>query len=251
MDAHAPYLAPYPFNPIGYSFFKKAMQKVKRLSKKDLVSQEVTGYKREIEYLDSKLGTLFTLLKRKGIYNEALIVITSDHGELFGEHGYTLHNCPMFEGVIKVPLVIKYPFNSRTGRITQPITLSDLFSTILSICDLPIPQNVSGIPFGSALQPVVSEWYEQEVGAHRTLRLGDYKFMHYEKGKDSELYHVKEDSRELKNLMQKKPDIAREYENLLEDWLQQHTPQYTESKTMKFIVPQETIEGLRDLGYIE
>ena len=131
------------------------------------------------------------------------------------------------------------------------ITLTDLFSTILSICDLPLPQNVSGIPFGKNLQPAVSEFYDQKFGAHRTLRLGDYKFMHYEKEKKPELYHVVEDPKELNNLVKKKPDIARKYENLLENWLQQHTPQYTESTPEESIISQDNIEDLKALGYIQ
>ena len=73
--------------------------------RKDLLAH----YDGEIAYLDYYMGKLFEKLKELGIYDNTMIIITSDHGEFFGEHDYWYHSHELYEEVIKIPLIIKYP----------------------------------------------------------------------------------------------------------------------------------------------
>ena len=170
MDAHEPRIPPSPF---VRQYCNNSFPQFPRLKKdffgmdvkvKDWISYQQGQYKGALAYLDHSLGRFFTLLKERGIYDSALIVVTSDHGELFRLSPQLLlgHSQQMYQGAVKVPLMIKYPYNQRVGRYPGKITLADLFSTILSICDFPIAQNISGNSFGTDL-PVVSELYSEKL----------------------------------------------------------------------------------------
>ncbi len=258
MDAHEPYRPPRPFN--GY-FFNSAFPQLYRLlhsylfytsdaDKKRLVPYLLSQYDGEIAYMDQELGRLFSRLKEIGIYDSSLIIITSDHGDLFGEHGLYEHDTYMYEGVIKVPLMIKYPYSKKPGREKKIITLSDLYSTILSICELPVPDGISGKAFGDDSTPAVSELYNFHTGKHQVLYDGKYKYMSYERNRRPELYDIKNDPLEENDLAAKMAEVTLKMDKTLKKWVKSHMPKYTSSKKQKVRVPEETLESLKSLGYI-
>ena len=142
---------------------------LKRNNQKAWDAYAESQYDGAIAYLDDQLGILFGRLKQSGLYDSALIIVTSDHGELFGKNGFRGHRTPMYEGVLRVPLIIKFPYSKRVGREKKEIQLSDLFSTIFSICEIPMPENVSGKPFGKPSSPAVAEYENARMGQHRVL----------------------------------------------------------------------------------
>jgi arylsulfatase A-like enzyme len=73
-------------------------------------------YAAELFYVDERLGELTTILERRGLLDNTIFVITSDHGEHFGEHGFMDHKMTVYEEVIRVPLVIRYPPELPRGR---------------------------------------------------------------------------------------------------------------------------------------
>jgi arylsulfatase A-like enzyme len=91
-----------------------------------------------IHHNDHNFGQLIAKLKEKGIYEDSLIIVAGDHGESFGEHQWILgkpifgHSDFVYEEVIKVPLIIKYPQNEFAGqRFKLPVQLIDIYPTIL------------------------------------------------------------------------------------------------------------------------
>ena len=66
-------------------------------------------YIKELEYLDSQLGVLINTLKKSGLYDNTLIIVTADHGQAFNEHGHIYHDTFLYDEIIRVPLIIKYP----------------------------------------------------------------------------------------------------------------------------------------------
>ena len=70
-------------------------------------------YIAEMEYLDGQIGKLVSALKKTGKYDDTMIILTSDHGQAFNEHGYMLHSTYLYEELIRVPLIIKYPGNRK------------------------------------------------------------------------------------------------------------------------------------------
>ena len=109
----------------------------------------IDRYDGEIRYMDFHLGRLLDGLKRAGRYADALIVIVADHGELFGEHGVVGHGRWLYEAVVRIPLLIRFP-GARDGGTVESTTISqvDLLPLIAAETSLPLPANVDGLPLG-------------------------------------------------------------------------------------------------------
>jgi arylsulfatase A-like enzyme len=259
LDPHVPYLPPRPFSgyfsdkvvPHAYRHKLNFLTWMNRLDKETRDSYQLSQYDGEIAYLDNQLGQLFFQLKEMGLYDASLIIVTSDHGELFGEHDLYHHRTPMYEGVVRIPLIIKFPFSERIGRERGMIDLSDLYATILSICELPVPGDISGKAFGDDSLPVVSEVYNFDIGEHRIIYDGKYKYMKYEHQRNPELYDLERDPEELENVAETLPEIASAMEEQLNRWKTEHRPQYTSPDDKAGILPEEMAEGLKALGYVQ
>ena len=103
MDMHEP----YETISHGDEIFKNYVG-IKKLSQ-SRVNYLKGKYMKELEYLDSQLGVLINTLKKSGLYDNTLIIITADHGQAFNEHGHMYHDTFLYDEIIRVPLIIKYP----------------------------------------------------------------------------------------------------------------------------------------------
>lgn len=91
----------------------------------------VNLYKAEIEYFDHQFGKFIKYLKSKGIYDRSLIVVFSDHGDEFFDHKGWGHGHTLYEELIKIPLLIKFPFSENRGKKIIPNTsIVDIFPTL-------------------------------------------------------------------------------------------------------------------------
>jgi arylsulfatase A-like enzyme len=211
---------------------------------------KLSQYDGEVAYLDHHLGLLFSHLKKNNLYDSSLIIVTSDHGDLFDEHGLSGHESYLYEGTIRVPLIIKYPFSREIGRKKTFVSLVDLYSEILSNCGLPIPAVAAGRLFDDEPETAVSEFYDFESGIHRAIYKDDYKYLRFERNKAPELYNLKKDPFELENLAKLLPEITFKMEESLETWAQTHQPKNIVVED-DYELSQDIIDGLKSLGYIE
>ncbi len=102
-------------------------------------------YDGEITYWDEHLGRLFDRLDAEGILDNSLIVLTSDHGQMFGEHGKWVHRNSLYEEVLRVPLLVRFPGVLPAGEvITTPVVTADLTPTILDLAGLAVPPALDG-----------------------------------------------------------------------------------------------------------
>ena len=101
-------------------------------------------YRNEILYLDNHLSELFRLLKDRGLYDDSVVIILSDHGEMLGEHNLWDH-IMLYEPVVRIPMLMKLP-NSHLGgkRIPQLVQNVDVMPTLLSMIGIPSPGEVQG-----------------------------------------------------------------------------------------------------------
>ncbi|MGI9078674.1 MAG: sulfatase [Gemmatimonadaceae bacterium] len=98
-------------------------------------------YEGSIRYLDDQLERLFSTLRRRGVLDNTVVVVTSDHGEQFDEHGLKGHGNSLYLQLIHVPLVLRYPVSVAAGRrVTDPVSLRDLPATLLDLAQLGSPQ---------------------------------------------------------------------------------------------------------------
>ena len=258
-DAHGPYLPPRPYSgmflkktfPHLYRLKLNVLRLINRLDRETRDAYQIAQYDGELAYIDAHLGTFFSRLQEKGIYDKALIIVTSDHGELFGEHGLYWHRSPLYRGVVNVPLLIKFPFSSRVGREKAPLSLCDLYPIILSGAGLPVPESISCRADWSDSAPVIAEFYDYGLGEHRAIYDGDYKYMTYDRQRTAELYDVARDPLERENLIHTSPEIAAEMSQKMQQWQQTHRPVFGSSGRKKERVSEEVMDNLKALGYIE
>jgi len=111
----------HEFNAGLYSADKVDWKKVRKM------------YAGDVHTADNLLGTLLQVLKESGVYDDTVIIVTSDHGENLGEHGLMEHQFSVHENVLLVPLVIRAPGILKPGINHQPVMLSDLFDTIIEL----------------------------------------------------------------------------------------------------------------------
>lgn len=171
-DAHDPYDLGKEFRKYFTNETKEyaevqRMIDIKRYSNVSMNTVEymIKLYDTEIFYLDHHLAKLFNKLDELGIKNNTIIVITSDHGEEFYEHGGFMHGQTLYEELIHVPLLIYYPKEFEAQRIDERVSTTDIFSTVLDIINIKPPKNVDSI----SLLPLIND----EDGPKRTYVLSE------------------------------------------------------------------------------
>jgi arylsulfatase A-like enzyme len=97
-------------------------------------------HEQEIAYLDDRLSDLYTFLKKLGLAEQTLFIVTSDHGDGFGEHGLFGHVFGAYNELVHIPLIVKYPAAfGLQGESRDLVQLHDLFTTLLEVAGSPVP----------------------------------------------------------------------------------------------------------------
>jgi len=277
MDAHTPYLPPPPFEESFGRIEKacimgKSAQGTKSFvaAQTNLINSVLNGshrltsdekelllalYDGGILCIDYHLGLLFDKLKALKAYDKTLIIITSDHGEAFGEHNQMDHGLTLYEEVLRVPLIIKYPaFYPRRGVIEKRVSLVDLMPTVLSFLNVPVPEGIDGAAIGHSDHPLIGELilgiaqkYHKGSGDLRTVYQENYKFIWSSSG-SHELYNLGEDPGEENNLLETFPHKVQAMEKMLNQWLT--TNNLLDLKKETVTIDKSTEEKLRALGYV-
>ena len=112
---------------------------VKRIDR-EAVAAMGTVYDATTRALDRSTGRLVELLRREALRSDPVIALVADHGEHLGEHGHLGHEMSLFEGVLRIPLVLRWPGRLEAGRVeTAQVRLQDLYPTLLEAADVPMP----------------------------------------------------------------------------------------------------------------
>jgi arylsulfatase A-like enzyme len=158
MDPHVPYTPPPPFDrrykphpSPGHPGADPRTDYTEPLDRERLVAQ----YDGEIAYGDREFGRFIAELKTRGLYDEALIVFLADHGEEFLDHGQWLHGRSVFDELVRIPLLVKFPRGRHAGRrIAQQVQEVDILPTILASQGLAVPNQpaITGLPLQQVLE---------------------------------------------------------------------------------------------------
>jgi arylsulfatase A-like enzyme len=154
LDPHAPYDSPdapealrreYPSEwETGRTYWYETMVDAKPEEQARFAEYCRKAYAEEVRYADRWVGELLADLKRRGLYDEAAIAITSDHGEELFEHGGFEHGHSMHAEVLHVPLLVKWPKGTAADRtIAQTVSLESLGPTLLELAGVSTGQGVS------------------------------------------------------------------------------------------------------------
>lgn len=173
-------------------------------------------YDAEIASTDAAFGRLLDRLRESGDYENTLIVFTSDHGEEFRDHGGWEHGKTLYDEQLRVPLVIKLPGARRAGTVRRdPVRQVDVLPTILDVLGLPVPEELEGRsllaePVSPA--PPVAAHVEIDRIQIEALVLDGWKHVvdrtPIETARRLQLYDVRRDPDELRDLWVERPVIA-------------------------------------------
>jgi len=160
-------------------------------------------YDGAVRYTDHAVGLLLDGLKSRHLYDDALIIVTADHGEEFRDHGRFLHD-QIYDELVHVPLLIKLP-RRHTARTAQDEVQSiDLAPTILEIAGVSRPQSWQGrslVPLLNGSSAATMPAYISSTKFGRGVRTRDWKLIQNDEGKDVELYDLALDPGEHRNVL--------------------------------------------------
>ncbi len=115
-------------------------------------------YDAEIAYLDDEIGKLLAALDERDLADDTIVIVTSDHGELFGEHGLANHFKALTREETHVPLIMRYPGRIEGGtRIATPAQLRDILPTVLELAEIPDGPEMDGNSLVAILDGTESE----------------------------------------------------------------------------------------------
>lgn len=215
MDTHFSEYLPAPYSrlftePPAPHWPKRAELTGQPITAPGEVDKIRAWYDSEMTYLDNEISCFFESLKAIGLYDETMIILTSDHGELLGEHYDFQHEHDLYQELLHVPLLIKYPMNENGGSVIQDMVQDiDVFAEILDQSDIPAPPGVVGQPLREVTHPVMSEvkrlpsfasrWperYDEDLVSLYSRRIQDYKLIRSSRGTEV-LFDLVNDPREL------------------------------------------------------
>jgi arylsulfatase A-like enzyme/Tfp pilus assembly protein PilF len=199
-DPHAPYVPPEPFR----------------------TKYADRPYDGEIAYTDAEIGELLAGLAKLGVLDNTLIVLAGDHGEGLGEHGESTHSLLVYDSTLHTPLIFCPPGTDSLGLVVnRQVSNVDIVPTILALLGIEADARFDGVSLlqGPAAHPqaiyaeTISTLVLHGWSPLFTVRMQDSKYIHAPR---PELYDLKDDPKELKNLFDQRPEqvaaLARELE---------------------------------------
>lgn len=270
MDAHVEYIPPSPFDSFYPGKDKSFnwdcydnMQKEVMAFKLKVTEKEhnhlLSQYDGGIAYIDYNIWKLIGRLKELGVYEDSLIIITSDHGETFGKRNLLGHGVSVYQNQVHVPLVIKYPKEHQKVVVDDLVNGVDILSTVLDVLGYKIPDGIQGQSLlklkSRDHRSVISESFPGGylIDLHsrfnrieRAIFSGPYKFISSTAGK-RELYSLSKDPKEKENLYRENDEVSKEYESRLDQWLRLVKAETGPPAKLD----KEALDRLKALGYVQ
>ncbi len=167
---------------------------------RDVLQRVTAYYYATISQIDHHVGRMVEMLKRRGVYDKTLIVFTSDHGEYLGYHHLLLKGGHMYEPLIRVPLIIKWPGGARKGSVRDAlVTNIDLAPTILRRAGLEPARGMKGLDLAqpTADRPMV--FAESGRGHMIMARSKTHKLLYAPRRNRRLFYDLRDDPTEMTN----------------------------------------------------
>jgi len=293
LDAHFPYLPPEPYRSrflqpenqarglelIANRKLQEALDMVPPPVDFDAATREMLSdlYDGQVASLDAHIGELVDELRRRGLLDSTIVIVTSDHGENLGAKGFFEHRFGLYQSVLHIPLIMRYPKALPKGaRFAEPVSLVDVMPTILELAELEAPMlaahgggiNLVGsgvsVPkdrlllaeYGAPLdllirfkqhndKPFDEQHFTRDI---KSIRRGSLKFIWASDGQH-ELYDVSQDPQEETDLLRALPEQAKAMEESLQQLLTVRQPVGTPEAAPE--LDDATRAQLRALGYLQ
>ena len=264
-DPHSPYTPPDGYlERLGLTVEDPDAGLIQNVSalRQDIVDQEqledlIALYDAEIAFNDEQFGLLLKALDERGLTESTMVIVVSDHGEEFFDHGWWQHGKTLYQEQLGVPLIVRFPRGEGAGEAIDGIAQHiDIVPTVLDAAGLDAPGDLQGrslrrlLGEGKWRAPSNAISYlavDNRVAESVTSSLGKLILHHYDIGNVEQLYDLDADPSEGKDLYARRPVLA--------GYLEAALKAFNLAEVMRLAPEQgefdpEIAERLRDLGYL-
>lgn len=238
-------------------------------------------YDGEIAYMDSCIGRIYDAMEKIGLLKDTMIILFADHGENIGHHGLIDHHFCLYDSLIHVPLIIRYPKLFPAGsKVSEPVQTNDIFQTLVQINHLQVNQSPR---YSKSLLPETKEWearphvlsettgsfvraiegrgpnQDLSVWDHKSICIRDnqYKYIRHSNGSE-EFYNLKTDPKETENLLGSVEPLSQNQRQVIEEFKKGFPGLFEVQKESDSDVNLEALtddpiikKQLQSLGYLE
>ncbi|MBI5376474.1 MAG: sulfatase [Candidatus Schekmanbacteria bacterium] len=219
----------------------------------------VSLYDGEIRWTDMHIGLLLKELNKLGLEKKTIIIFTSDHGDEFLEHGYKGHEHSLYDELIHVPLIVKLPdVKFKAKKIDTTVETIDISPTILNLVGIGSLNDFRGesiLPLISGVgeytnSKAISETSKGFYGEYKSIEIDKVKYI-VRSDKKNELYDLKTDPTEKKNIYKEQSELGKHFESEIYKHLYHRNSADDSKKALiNNKINKETSEQLKTLGYI-
>ena len=261
-QVHSPYLPPKRYREIYGQFesdiepTNEVLLPIKETAHEHLTPADIeyllAMYDGEIRHTDDVLRKMFGQLEEIGFFDNYVVVITSDHGEEFAEHGGLLHGITLYEELLKVPLILAGSNLAGATVDDRLVSSVDIAPTILARAGVPVPETMAGSdllgerPDVAEDRPAVFSQFQDILYGIRTPR---WKLIWDTRERSLSLFDLEKDPAELHDVAEDHPERVRRLQRRLRSW-RRDTLQLESTDSTEVEMSQEQLERLEALGYI-
>lgn len=231
----------------------------------EFIGNTVALYDGNLAWVDAEVGRMIEDLKRRGVWDKTILVLTSDHGEAFWEHGVRGHGFHVYEEFVRIPLIIRVP-GLAPREVVEAVELIDVTPTLLDLAGVFVPaqgaagQSLASVMVGETRSPDVAFMRNHKSGyLELAARRGPLKYHALVRENRPEFYNLDADPGETMNLLGTTDPAAPEIltlfagmRQLLSDWVDAGSgtgDDFDPALTGADSLDQDTIEALRAIGY--
>ncbi len=185
-----------------------------------------------VSHVDDGVGRILSELDSLGLADNTVVLFTSDHGEMLGEHGLSQKNCP-YESSVRIPFLLRWPGKTEAGRVSEDhVSLLDVFPTLIDELGLSYPEehgpltgeSLLGAAGGGLQENRDAMVIDYSMGAGRWLSIRNktHKYAYFFSAGTEELYNLEDDPHEKSNLIKEQPGLASEFRTQVTEWEHLH-----------------------------
>ncbi len=214
------------------------------------INYYIAQYDGTISYIDAQICRLIDKLKELKLYNDTVIILTADHGEILDEHNLYFTHGIWQEGTIKVPLIIRAPDLFPKGKlVTKQVSLIDIAPTILELTGLNRPSYLEGESLFAFVKPFRNYHAKyvlstNKLNGYLTVRTEQWKLIYCKKSNYYGLFNIRKDPKEQNNLSKQRPDKIKQLKRVLDKY---------SDKEISFeqLLLEKNKDVLKRLGYLQ
>lgn len=231
-------------------------------------------YDAAVRVADARLGSVIATLKQRGEWDNTLFILLADHGEELHDHGGWSHDQSVYEELVRVPLIVKFPQNAYAGtRVSDVVSLVDVLPTILDVLRktdratqargtslMPLVEGLVRVPETEVVIPAMRHnamsnspyWQERSGDVNVVVRQGQWKAIWNVRKSTIELYNLASDPHEQHDVAAEQPERAAVLRQAAEHWHKACGDRAAAAQNVQANeLDEETIRRLRTLGYVQ